>query len=188
MTDKTSRLAGRKIWIVTLESLIPEETLKTAFNTGARADFIKIFPRPAFSASVTDAVNSGRVVVIASAIETSEPGAKAERMGEAIKRLCFLPPAAQKIVSENMLSGNIATIEVRLQQDPANTALICTDIALLDKAHALGAATAWIDIEGKGKLPENSPHLHIKIADWLLFFMSRSLLPPKHPKPPAPGV
>ena len=187
MGKATTDSADKKYWVLMLESIIPEEALRAAIQN--EKEYIKIFPRPAFASAISIAAEHNREIVIATNIIAGNDARQKEHMMKAINRLCFLAPKGRITVERNLTWGDGAAVLEKLKPFAKDAVVMSSDIAFLDAAKKEGMQTIWIDNRVNAKDTVETDHEMVKIPDWLMFFMSRSIEQQhkKKPKSPAPA-
>jgi hypothetical protein len=174
MSQTVTDLAARKYWVVTLESLIPPDLLEKTLHHDNDRDYIKIFPRPAFASALSIAAEHGREIIIVTTITQPDPARQRQHMLKSVNRLCFLAPAARQTVERNLCFGDNATIRDKLRAIAPDAVMIAGDRALLDAVRDDGVKSVWLRA-ADAPAGTDSGHQEVKIADWLMFFMSRAL-------------
>ena len=187
MADTLTDFAARPYWVFMLESVTSPDALRAALASDRTADYAKIFPRPALGAAMGVAAAHGREIVVATAIACADDGRQRDHMKKAVNRLSFLSPAVRRTVDANLCHGDSTALLAHLAPIARDATVISGDRDFLDRAHAMGMKTIWLDENPVGTPAGDSPHYRVRIAEWLMFFMARSLeKSSKNMKPGAP--
>ena len=187
MTTSSAQLAARKNWVLVLESLVPEDVLRQALESGENSDYLKIRANPGLSGAIAIAHKYGKNIHFMTTICADDAAKQQLPLQNTLQKLCLLPPETRQKIIGGFCCGDRKECLRQLSAMNDDVTLLASDVAFLDDAKKQAADIKTVIIltdDNKNDAFSGSPHTPVKNPDWLMFFMSRAL--EKRQKAPTP--